>query len=50
MKKLFSPVYLVGPPGILTWLNQYHEYCEEILDHIKYVDAQHSPDDFICVF
>ncbi|KAM8724851.1 zinc phosphodiesterase ELAC protein 2 isoform 1-T1 [Acanthopagrus schlegelii] len=37
MKKPFSPVYLVGPAGILTWLNQYHEYCEEIQDHINFI-------------
>lgn len=50
MGKPFSPVCLVGPAGIMTWLNQYHEHCEEILDHIKYVDPQHSRGHFICIF
>uniref|UniRef100_A0A671X356 Zinc phosphodiesterase ELAC protein 2 n=1 Tax=Sparus aurata TaxID=8175 RepID=A0A671X356_SPAAU len=35
--KPFSPVCLVGPAGIMTWLNQYHEHCEEILDHINFI-------------
>lgn len=37
--KTFSPVYLVGPNQIMTWLHQYHDHCQEILGHIKYVDA-----------
>lgn len=37
--KTFSPVYLVGPNQIMSWLHQYHDHCQEILDHIKYVDA-----------
>ncbi|XP_034396315.1 zinc phosphodiesterase ELAC protein 2 isoform X2 [Cyclopterus lumpus] len=35
--KAFSPVYLVAPVQIMTWLNQYHDYCEEILDHINFI-------------
>lgn len=35
--KPFSPVYLVAPVQILTWLNQYHKYCEEILNHINLI-------------
>lgn len=34
--KEFSPIYLIAPVHIMTWLNQYHNYCEEILRHIKY--------------
>uniref|UniRef100_A0A8C6UDR1 Zinc phosphodiesterase ELAC protein 2 n=1 Tax=Neogobius melanostomus TaxID=47308 RepID=A0A8C6UDR1_9GOBI len=32
-----SPVFLLGPGYIMTWLNQYHQACEEILRHIKSV-------------
>ncbi|XP_070779403.1 zinc phosphodiesterase ELAC protein 2 [Enoplosus armatus] len=35
--KPFSPVYLVAPVQIMTWLKQYHYYCEEILSHINFV-------------
>ncbi|KAM9345998.1 zinc phosphodiesterase ELAC protein 2 [Symphorus nematophorus] len=35
--KAFSPIYLVGPAQIMNWLNQYHNYCEEILDHINFI-------------
>ncbi|KAF5890065.1 zinc phosphodiesterase ELAC protein 2 [Clarias magur] len=34
--KPFTPVYLVAPTQIMTWLNQYHDHCQEILSHIKY--------------
>uniref|UniRef100_A0A7N8X1D9 Zinc phosphodiesterase ELAC protein 2 n=1 Tax=Mastacembelus armatus TaxID=205130 RepID=A0A7N8X1D9_9TELE len=33
----FSPIYLIAPVQIMSWLNQYHEYCEEILSHIKFL-------------
>uniref|UniRef100_A0AAX7UHL0 Zinc phosphodiesterase ELAC protein 2 n=1 Tax=Astatotilapia calliptera TaxID=8154 RepID=A0AAX7UHL0_ASTCA len=33
--KPFSPIFLVAPVQIMTWLNQYHDYCEEILSHIN---------------
>ncbi|XP_044037229.1 zinc phosphodiesterase ELAC protein 2 isoform X2 [Siniperca chuatsi] len=35
--KAFSRIYLVAPVHIMTWLNQYHEYCEEILNHINFI-------------
>ncbi|XP_020496658.2 zinc phosphodiesterase ELAC protein 2 [Labrus bergylta] len=35
--KTFSPVYLVAPTPIMTWLNQYHAHCEEILQHISLI-------------
>ncbi|XP_076609694.1 zinc phosphodiesterase ELAC protein 2 [Chaetodon auriga] len=35
--KAFSPVYLVAPAQIMTWLSMYHNYCEEILDHINFI-------------
>uniref|UniRef100_A0A3Q2CC61 Zinc phosphodiesterase ELAC protein 2 n=1 Tax=Cyprinodon variegatus TaxID=28743 RepID=A0A3Q2CC61_CYPVA len=41
--KPFSPIYLVAPAQIMTWLGQYHDYCEEILDHFT-----HIPNRFLC--
>ncbi|XP_022054141.2 zinc phosphodiesterase ELAC protein 2 isoform X2 [Acanthochromis polyacanthus] len=41
--KPFSPIYLVAPIQIMTWLNQYHHYCEEILSHINVI-----PNKFLC--
>ncbi|XP_054463315.1 zinc phosphodiesterase ELAC protein 2 [Anoplopoma fimbria] len=35
--KAFSPVYLVAPFQIMIWLNQYHDHCEEILNHINFI-------------
>uniref|UniRef100_A0A8C6UB12 Zinc phosphodiesterase ELAC protein 2 n=1 Tax=Neogobius melanostomus TaxID=47308 RepID=A0A8C6UB12_9GOBI len=32
-----SPVFLLGPGYIMTWLNQYHQACEEILRHINFI-------------
>uniref|UniRef100_A0A8C2IT22 Zinc phosphodiesterase ELAC protein 2 n=1 Tax=Cyprinus carpio TaxID=7962 RepID=A0A8C2IT22_CYPCA len=34
--KAFSPVYLIAPVQIMTWLNQYHDHCQQILSQIKY--------------
>uniref|UniRef100_A0A8D3ANN2 Zinc phosphodiesterase ELAC protein 2 n=1 Tax=Scophthalmus maximus TaxID=52904 RepID=A0A8D3ANN2_SCOMX len=34
--KDFSPVFLIAPTQIMTWLNQYHDHCEEIVHHVKY--------------
>ncbi|KAM3863989.1 zinc phosphodiesterase ELAC protein 2 [Diretmus argenteus] len=41
--KAFSPIYLIAPIQIMTWLNQYHDYCEEILSHVNIV-----PNKFLC--
>ncbi|KAM7387533.1 hypothetical protein PAMA_009920 [Pampus argenteus] len=41
--KPFSPVYLVAPVQIMTWLSQYNNYCEEILNHINLI-----PSYFLC--
>ncbi|XP_012736274.2 zinc phosphodiesterase ELAC protein 2 [Fundulus heteroclitus] len=41
--KPFSPIYLVAPAQIMTWLGQYHDYCEEILSHFN-----HIPNRFLC--
>uniref|UniRef100_A0A8C9VTF9 Zinc phosphodiesterase ELAC protein 2 n=1 Tax=Scleropages formosus TaxID=113540 RepID=A0A8C9VTF9_SCLFO len=31
----FSPVHLVAPLQIMRWLNQYHDHCQEILNHVN---------------
>ncbi|KAG8006513.1 Zinc phosphodiesterase ELAC protein 2 [Nibea albiflora] len=38
--KAFSPIYLVAPTQIMTWLNEYHDCCEEILDHINFIPSR----------
>lgn len=38
--KSFSPVYLVAPVQIMTWLNQYHSHCQEILSHINIIPSK----------
>ncbi|CAL1587575.1 unnamed protein product [Knipowitschia caucasica] len=35
--KDFSPVFLVGPTHMVSWLRQYHESCQEILHHINFI-------------
>ncbi|XP_032394095.1 zinc phosphodiesterase ELAC protein 2 isoform X2 [Etheostoma spectabile] len=35
--KAFSPIFLVAPVQLMTWLNQYHDSCEEILHHINLI-------------
>ncbi|XP_075999263.1 zinc phosphodiesterase ELAC protein 2 [Genypterus blacodes] len=35
--KPFAPISLVAPVRIMTWLNQYHDYCEEIRSHINII-------------
>uniref|UniRef100_A0A665TJJ6 Zinc phosphodiesterase ELAC protein 2 n=1 Tax=Echeneis naucrates TaxID=173247 RepID=A0A665TJJ6_ECHNA len=37
--KTFSPIYLIAPGQIMMWLNQYHDSCGEILNHIRYVNT-----------
>ncbi|KAK2833003.1 hypothetical protein Q5P01_016892 [Channa striata] len=41
--RTFSPIYLIAPVQIMSWLNQYHNYCEEMLSHIKLI-----PNKFLC--
>ncbi|XP_076866713.1 zinc phosphodiesterase ELAC protein 2 [Brachyhypopomus gauderio] len=38
--KAFTPVYLIAPTLIMTWLNQYHDHCQEILSHINFIPAK----------
>ncbi|CAL8301873.1 unnamed protein product [Merluccius merluccius] len=41
--KAFSPVYLVAPVQIMTWLNQFHDHCDHILSHVNII-----PNKFLC--
>uniref|UniRef100_A0A8C1Y399 Zinc phosphodiesterase ELAC protein 2 n=1 Tax=Cyprinus carpio TaxID=7962 RepID=A0A8C1Y399_CYPCA len=41
--KAFSPVYLIAPVQIMTWLNQYHDHCQQILSQINII-----PSKFLC--
>uniref|UniRef100_A0A8C7P6S0 Zinc phosphodiesterase ELAC protein 2 n=1 Tax=Oncorhynchus mykiss TaxID=8022 RepID=A0A8C7P6S0_ONCMY len=38
--KAFSPIYLIAPVQMMTWLNQYHDHCEEILSHVNIVPSK----------
>uniref|UniRef100_A0A3B1JZC8 Zinc phosphodiesterase ELAC protein 2 n=1 Tax=Astyanax mexicanus TaxID=7994 RepID=A0A3B1JZC8_ASTMX len=38
--KSFTPICLVAPTSIMTWLNQYHDHCQRILSHINYIPAK----------
>lgn len=35
--KPFSPIFLLGPGHLMSWLNQYHEACEAILKHVNFI-------------
>ncbi|KAM8845937.1 zinc phosphodiesterase ELAC protein 2 [Spinachia spinachia] len=43
--KTFSPVDLVAPSHIMSWLSQYHYCCEEILHHINLIPNKALCDD-----
>uniref|UniRef100_A0A8C9VFG2 Zinc phosphodiesterase ELAC protein 2 n=1 Tax=Scleropages formosus TaxID=113540 RepID=A0A8C9VFG2_SCLFO len=36
----FSPVHLVAPLQIMRWLNQYHDHCQEILNHVNIIPSR----------
>ncbi|XP_054834443.1 zinc phosphodiesterase ELAC protein 2-like [Eublepharis macularius] len=36
----YSPLLLVAPTLIMTWLHQYHDHCQEFLGHINMIPAQ----------
>ncbi|XP_063309448.1 zinc phosphodiesterase ELAC protein 2 [Pelobates fuscus] len=38
--KSVSPVLVIGPTLLMTWLNQYHDHCQEILHHINLIPAK----------
>ncbi|CAI5766249.1 phosphodiesterase ELAC 2 isoform X1 [Podarcis lilfordi] len=35
-----SPLLLIAPTLIMTWLHQYHDHCQEILRHINLIPAR----------
>ncbi|XP_063148646.1 zinc phosphodiesterase ELAC protein 2 [Candoia aspera] len=35
-----NPLLMVAPTILMTWLNQYHDHCQEILGHINMIPAQ----------
>ncbi|XP_064172366.1 zinc phosphodiesterase ELAC protein 2 [Anguilla rostrata] len=37
--KPFTPIYLVAPVQIQSWLHQYNDHCQEIMHHINLVPA-----------
>ncbi|KAK1162202.1 zinc phosphodiesterase ELAC protein 2-like isoform X1 [Acipenser oxyrinchus oxyrinchus] len=36
----FTPILLVAPLQIMTWLNQYHDHCQGILSHINIIPVK----------
>ncbi|XP_043091156.1 zinc phosphodiesterase ELAC protein 2 isoform X3 [Puntigrus tetrazona] len=38
--KAFSPVFLIAPVQIMSWLNQYHRHCQQILRQIKFIPSK----------
>uniref|UniRef100_A0ACB8EJV4 Zinc phosphodiesterase ELAC protein 2 n=2 Tax=Sphaerodactylus townsendi TaxID=933632 RepID=A0ACB8EJV4_9SAUR len=36
----YSPVLVVAPTQIMTWLHQYNDHCQEILEHISMIPAR----------
>ncbi|XP_066560774.1 zinc phosphodiesterase ELAC protein 2 [Amia ocellicauda] len=38
--KPFSPIFLVAPAQLMTWINQFHDHCQEILSHINIIPAR----------
>ncbi|XP_029363954.1 zinc phosphodiesterase ELAC protein 2 isoform X2 [Echeneis naucrates] len=43
--KTFSPIYLIAPGQIMMWLNQYHDSCGEILNHISLIPNRSLSED-----
>ncbi|XP_074870480.1 zinc phosphodiesterase ELAC protein 2 isoform X2 [Carettochelys insculpta] len=35
-----SPLLLIAPTQIMTWLHQYHDNCQEILGHVNLIPAK----------
>lgn len=38
--KALSPVYLIAPIQIMSWLNQYHDHCQQILSQINIIPSR----------
>ncbi|XP_060096729.1 zinc phosphodiesterase ELAC protein 2 [Heteronotia binoei] len=36
----YSPLFLVAPTQIMTWLHQYNDHCQQILRHINMIPAR----------
>ncbi|XP_015280374.1 PREDICTED: zinc phosphodiesterase ELAC protein 2 isoform X1 [Gekko japonicus] len=36
----YSPLFLVAPTQIMTWLHQYNDHCQEILGHMNMIPAR----------
>ncbi|KAG1929992.1 zinc phosphodiesterase ELAC protein 2 [Pimephales promelas] len=36
-----SPVFLIAPVQIMTWLNQYHDHCQQILSQINIIPSKY---------
>ncbi|CAJ0928422.1 unnamed protein product [Ranitomeya imitator] len=37
--KPFSPIMVIGPTILMTWLNQYNDSCQEVLHNISFVPS-----------
>ncbi|XP_061557276.1 zinc phosphodiesterase ELAC protein 2 [Phycodurus eques] len=37
LRKAWSPVFLLAPWDLMSWLQQYHDGCEEILHHVNFI-------------
>ncbi|KAJ1130776.1 hypothetical protein NDU88_009124 [Pleurodeles waltl] len=44
--KTFSPVLLITPLQIVTWLNQYSDHCQHVLHHFTVIPAKFLTEDF----
>ncbi|KAE8575726.1 hypothetical protein XENTR_v10003923 [Xenopus tropicalis] len=42
--KPHTPVSVIGPPLLMTWLNQYHNHCQDILHHMNLIPAKYLTD------
>ncbi|XP_075034250.1 zinc phosphodiesterase ELAC protein 2 [Mixophyes fleayi] len=38
--KPFSPLLVIGPTILMTWLNQYNDHCQEILHNISFIPSR----------
>ncbi|XP_068932917.1 zinc phosphodiesterase ELAC protein 2 isoform X1 [Petaurus breviceps papuanus] len=38
--KPFSPLLLIAPTQVMTWMQQYHAHCQEILDAVNMIPAK----------
>ncbi|XP_056405426.1 zinc phosphodiesterase ELAC protein 2 [Hyla sarda] len=38
--KPFSPVLVIGPTTLMTWLNQYNDHCQQILHNICFIPSR----------